>query len=183
MLIVEGTDGVGKTTLCKKLLTKLHTHIYAHFTRLPPGFDYFWGYVERMSRHVVQDRFHMSEVAYAVARGEPPHIDPDQYALVDARLRLIGGFTVVVTAEPSLVKERWRADQMYNLGATLEAGRMFIDIVSRPNYYRADVDYHFHCEEGENEYVPNTIVDDIVERYRERLRLTSEVASWHKRYL
>jgi thymidylate kinase len=171
MIIVEGPDGVGKTTLCKKLLSFLPTHIYSHFTRLPRGFDYHWGYTDRISPDIVQDRFHLSELAYAVARGETPNLDEWSYKLVDARLRLAGGFTIVITADQDLIKNRWDESQMYNLDRTLRAADQYMELVHRSPPRWIDIDMTFHCT-TEKAYVTDHEVRDIVERYQaNRLRL------------
>lgn len=166
MLVVEGPDGVGKTTLCKRLLKELPRHVYAHFTRLPRGFDYYWGYADRMSRFIVQDRFHMSEWAYAAARMETPKLCEDGYRLVDANLRLLGGFTVLVTADPDVVAGRWDPSQMFSLEATLGAAAEYLAILGRPGY-RPDVDFHFHATK-DKPYVPDDAVDEILRQYQSR---------------
>ena len=167
MLIVEGPDGVGKTTLCRSLLEKLPGHVYAHFSRLPPDFDYYWGYLDRASRRVVQDRFHMSEVAYAIARGEQPRIDPETYRLVDARLRQLGAYTVLVTADQGLIESRWDPTQMYDLYRTLSAARQFDLIADHHSDWRPDFDCHFHCTET-TPHVTQVAADRILNEYRRR---------------
>jgi hypothetical protein len=193
MIIIEGADGVGKTTLCKKLLNsgRLDDHVYAHFTRLPAGFDYHWGYAERMSPRVVQDRFHMSEIVYAAARGEASQLTPELYRLVDARLRLIGAYVVLVVADEGLVKSRWDASQMYDLEKTAAAARMFkslcdwaayIDADSKPAEpdrfaeYAVDIDQLIVLNE-ERPYATDDDVDLILEAYLHRQQAVRLAAS------
>lgn len=177
MLIIEGTDGVGKTTLAKELLKALPTHIYAHFTRLPQEFDYFWGYVERMSQHVVQDRFHISEVAYSYARGDQPHFDIETARLLDGKLRLLGAYTVVITADEDLISQRWDPSQMYNLKATLEANKVFTSaVVNHLDLWQFDVDFTTHLTK-DHPYVTRHELDQILEGYLRRQRALSAVQS------
>lgn len=156
--------------------------MYAHFTRLPPGFDYYWGYLERASVKVVQDRFHMSEVVYAMARGEPSKLSPEVYRLVDARLRLLGSYTVLVTADSTLIAARWDKGQMYSLERTLAAARGFMAIAECMGSgtaaefpgYQMDIDYTYHCNK-ERPYVDEAAVAAILRGYEDRRRAISEV--------
>lgn len=145
MLIVEGPDLAGKTTLCKKTLEYLTDHVYAHFSRLPKHFDYYEMYIDRMSRYIVQDRFHMSEIVYARVRNEEPNISHNRYRMLDAQAILHGGFTVVLFAskpEDTLLT-RWREGEMYDQDRVLLANRFFSQIAQSGCFhgYRINVDY------------------------------------------
>lgn len=168
MIIVEGPDGVGKTTFCKKLLAHLPGHVYSHFTRLPPGFDYYWGYAERVGRGLVQDRFHMSEVAYAQARGEEPRLDKWDYRLVDSLVRRVGGVTVLITGTQELVRSRWDAGQMYDVKKTLAAAQVYEDIAAQPLMYQyVDQDYLIRCT-SDRPYPTEHDVGAVLDLYRQR---------------
>lgn len=129
MLIIEGTDLVGKTTLAQTLTKRLaySGYVYSHFTRLPRGFDYCWDYIARASRRVVQDRFHMSEWAYSQARDdpEPSPLSCEKYRVIDGYLRSIGAFTVVILAEESLIRSRLGREEMYDIDVILKAQNSF----------------------------------------------------------
>lgn len=68
MIIVEGTDGVGKTTLCKKIANKLHLK----YVKIPrhtgdpevDGFKFYMQQVEELPVACVVDRFHLGEYVY-----------------------------------------------------------------------------------------------------------------------
>lgn len=172
MIIVEGADLVGKTTLCKKLVERLPGHVYAHFTRLPDSFDRYWGYHERASRGIVQDRFHMSEVAYAAMRGDlgSSGLTPEVYRLVDARLRRLGCMTVLLVAEPELLERRMREGEMYNISQILHVNAIFKEIIeSRGGSLGYDMDVDFWTEGFETKpYVLEEEIDELVERYETR---------------
>jgi thymidylate kinase len=173
VLLVEGPDGVGKSTFCKKLLAGLPTHVYAHFTRLPPMFDPYWGYAERASTRVVQDRFHMSEIVYAAACRRSTILPPEEYRLVDSHLRTKGMFLVLVTADPDLVKERWNPTQMFSLETTLHAAELFSRWRQEfPEYLEVgvEVDHRIHCTR-DNPYPNDDSVNRVLEAYRRRLRV------------
>ncbi len=180
MLIIEGPDCSGKTTLCKKLLKAINDqpnwggYIYSHFTRLPPRFDYYWGYVDRMSPCVVQDRFHMSEIVYSKVRGEPSSpLDPLTYQMVDAKITLMGGMVVLVEADPEMIRGRREADnrdQMYDIAGTVEAARLFtlINEDGPLQDYSCTIDHIIKCNE-DHPYATDDEVELILNKYRSRL--------------
>lgn len=176
MLIIEGTDLVGKTTLCKKLVAALANrgYVYRHLSRLPESFDHFRDYVPLMARKTVCDRFHMSEVAYATARGERPRVSQEVYRLLDAKVRLLGGFTVVITALPKLLEERRQRverNEMYGIDAICHANTVFNQCVMQTfEKYQTDCDFHIHCNE-ENPWPNEGQAAQIIERYVARQNL------------
>lgn len=163
MLIIEGSDLVGKTTLCNTILKHdaFSRYIYAHFTKLPHRFDRLWGYVDRMSRFIVQDRFHVSEPVYAEVRGEVTELTRERYRVVDAYLRLMGGYIVVVTADEDLIRSRWRDGEMYSIDKVLKANRLFIEVACEPCFY---VDKHIHCTGAKPYADPEEIIVDYLRR-------------------
>lgn len=168
MIIIEGTDLLGKTTLCRELVKRLASegYIYAHLTRLPPGWDYYWDYVARMSRRVVQDRFHDSELAYSHARGEGETgtlLWGVRYDLVDARFRLLGGMKFVVTATQEVLSRRYEAhgDDMYKIDVISRANEWFFENTNR-------FDYHHHITEVDEYPSQTELVDKFVREYLDR---------------
>lgn len=173
MLIIEGTDLVGKTTLCKTLVDELNSleclggYDYRHLSRLPPLWDFYYSYVSRMSRRVVQDRFHDSELAYSYGRGEDSPLDEFLYSLVEAQIRLFGGYKVLITCDTHVLKERYklRRDDMYNLDVITRANEWFMDNKSR-------FDCTFHLRQTD-EYVHPLMIRAIVDNYAaQQARLT-----------
>ena len=111
MLILEGADLVGKTTLQKRLLElpafTARGYLPDHMGVLPDGFDPVWGYVDRASRRVVMDRFHLSQVMYDLHwRRQARVVDPDAYRFIDGKLAALGAFTVVLTCDSGLLQQR-----------------------------------------------------------------------------
>lgn len=185
MIILEGTDLVGKTTLAKRLVELLDDrgYIYRHLSRLPDAFDRYHGYARLMSRCVVHDRFHMSEVVYSYARGDrSTKLCPETYRLVDAKLRLVPALTVVVTAaDASLVaRHRERAkDEMYDAELVLRANEAFKTIAQKGmftygdrRYNDMDVDVWLACT---NDFPSEKHAMEILELYERRLTTWSEI--------
>lgn len=148
MIIVEGPDLVGKTSVCQKLVKRLQSRgvIYAHFSRLPLSFDRYWGYQRRASRNIIQDRFHMSEPIYAAMRKDYTALDPEKYRMVDGMLRQLGAVHVVITATNDLIKSRWGREEMYDIEQVFEVNSMF-KLMANQQFkgYEPDVDFHFEC--------------------------------------
>lgn len=173
MLIIEGTDIVGKTTLAKKLTHELSSfgHIYSHFTRLPDNFDRYWGYIEHARPNIVQDRFHMSELVYASARRDSTSLDDETYRLVDAYLRNFGSYTVVITATEELLKSRYenininKTQQMYDLHTVLSANEYFKEVAFCSEKYDSDLSI---CESEDEPWPTENIIQFIKQNYLER---------------
>ena len=116
MLVVEGSDGVGKTVFCHALLKELESRgpwIYSHFGLLPITWRYPSSYFPHMSKYLVQDRFHMSEIVYRKARGEPQELSSFAYSIVDAKLCLLGGLTVILVADEQVIHYTFNPEETY----------------------------------------------------------------------
>ncbi|MHC4606860.1 MAG: hypothetical protein ACYTAF_07965 [Planctomycetota bacterium] len=109
MLVVEGPDLVGKTTLCGKLAEHLEECYgmptrYAHLGREAAG----WGPTEYASvvlPRTICDRLHMGDVVYGQTLLREGTISPEDYLRVDAAVRLAGGLVVLLDADPSSYDE------------------------------------------------------------------------------
>lgn len=204
MLIIEGTDLVGKTTLAELLVKRLSTredmrlsvsgpYQYAWFDKLPPTWDYFFSYLPAMRRFVVQDRFHMSEIVYREARGEPAKLYPETYRMLDGKLRLLGAFTVVVTADPDIIRNNFGTrEEMHGLDVILRANELFLEIVEGDGCagwtfeaHDPDVDVHYHaCVQNGFPSSNEKLVEEIIDKYTTRQRILNKLLaskeSWNE---
>ena len=173
MLILEGTDGVGKTTLCKKLLDKFAgSYTYRHLSKLPLSWMFPGSYYPHISRYVVQDRFHMSELAYRYARDEPQVLTIEAYRYIDGWVRSVGGLTVVFTADEGWLTSRPKREEMHTAVQHMRADLAFRDIASQMFAgYQCDVDLHFHL----TDYPSDWMIKIIEEHYYARQEALSEV--------
>jgi len=144
MLIIEGTDLVGKTTLANDIIPKLeYPHTYAHLGVLPKNWDHYHNYLDLMGRYIVQDRFIMSDIVYSKTLHRPLLMPAENYIAINAHLILWGGFTVVLTADNTLLGYRYDelGDTLYDLNTILRANDEFCRIVDNHSHH---FDLHYH---------------------------------------
>ncbi len=169
MLIVEGTDGVGKTTLCHHLVDRLKEHgpwIYSHLSKPPLKWHFPTSYFPRMTRFVVQDRHHMSEIVYRQAREEPRALTPMGYKLVDARLRQLGGFTIVIVGTEAIIRRNHKGDgDMHDVNIHLKANHHFRRIVM--GQWEESIDWNMWWDLHKG-WPEDWWIDQIIDKYTEQ---------------
>lgn len=187
MLIIEGSDCVGKTTLCNELLKRLNAAgcamIPQHFGLLPKDWGYYADYLPYMATHTVMDRFIMSEVVYGhTLRGGSP-LTPEIYRLLDAHLRMLGAVTVVVVANDYWyrlqLKEKYgERRQVFDVDQVTRVNKGFMDLVYRDDpvstwvlEYSVDFDYTYECNQGNGYPASNeTFLSMVTQTYLRRHR-------------
>lgn len=124
MIILEGTDLVGKTTLAKRLITGINEVIdakrqdcgidmranmrYQHLTVPPAGWDYEHDYLAMCARNVVQDRLWLSERAYGViTRGDTLIFNERLHMLECAARATFGAVTVVILGDDVTIEREF----------------------------------------------------------------------------
>lgn len=174
MLIIEGPDLVGKTTLCHELIERLNetgpniAYEYGHSGIPPSDWDYYWSYVKRMRPNIVQDRFYLSEVAYGTVARKKTRVTGKTMRLLQAQLRLVGAFTVVLTAPDGLIKDvygRHEKEEDFSLDEILAVNHFFQGMLNRSDYY--DIDYSMDACQYRTGWEGAYTVDEIVDLYLE----------------
>jgi thymidylate kinase len=184
LLIVEGPDGVGKTTLCRALLKRFHENhkrysafpvIYHHFSRPPSCWHFPRSYLPYVTRHTVCDRFHLSEMCYALVR--PGGADPfteNMVRLLEAHLMLAGSYTVLLTASEEFLRWQWSRkgdkQEMYDVEQVVQVNRLYENLQER--HPEARVDFHFRldaCREDSFLSLREDVMDDILMAWSSRL--------------
>lgn len=166
MLIIEGPDCAGKTTLAKKfvnLLGRYLPYIYQHLSRLPKGWS-LHEYFDLIYLCRVQDRFHISEPLYAQMRGDTSLFqfgDAFQKA-IEARLASVGALTVILLPSDSCIKNLWKPDQMYTLDQTLHIAALYREYAWNKANLQTTMVYAFNSEfPAEN----HQFMDEVIGRY------------------
>jgi hypothetical protein len=144
MIIIEGTDGVGKTSFCRKLADEFVSQMgstaagwYNHMSRPPENFNHVAGYM-RMVRAGVQDRFHLGSIVYGKILGCGCYPTPRKMALVQRYLEWQGCYIVVMRAERDWLKRELLArpdldKEMYQLEQILDANDAFTALSNSHN--------------------------------------------------
>lgn len=159
MIVVEGADCVGKTTLVAKLIKRLNQagfpHVPLHLSKLPECFDHVRDYLPLMSPNVVWDRFYMSRNAYGMAVDNQRVLNRREYRYLDAKARLVPTHHVVITATPQLIRERFEdgAHMSYTIDDILRVNDKYVEFCESG---WMDVDTHIQVsvlEPHVNDYV------------------------------
>jgi hypothetical protein len=105
LIILEGPDWSGKTTLVEKLTKQLHDCTVIQLQRGPlkpesdPVFEYTHqidGYTPGRAEHVIADRWHLGELVYGPLKREGSRLTPAQRWYIDAFIAARGGLIVYV---------------------------------------------------------------------------------------
>jgi len=157
MIIIEGTDLLGKTTLAHALVKALNDkelpHVYQHLSKLPDCFDVYWGYIPLIRRHIVQDRFHLSRQAYGTVFNNQKLFNPMELSLLKGALAKVGAFVVLCTGTKEFIKSQWGREEMYDLNGVIKVNDVF---------YKMSSDHHIHlC----GQQWASDDCDEIVKKY------------------
>lgn len=132
MLIIEGPDLAGKTTLARKLVEGLNaygkSHIYQKLDKLPDSFDVVYGYTQLISPHTVWDRFHLSRQAYGYAGVTQAQPSIQETNMLEGALSLAGCVTIVLGFwDLDLLETRYKQrKEPYSLDQIKKANEWYI---------------------------------------------------------
>lgn len=170
MIIVEGSDKVGKSTLCKKLAEKLGTRVYP-WGLLPDDFDFFWGYTDRMEMGAVWDRGWLSEIAYTSVLKRKVRFTYDHQAMANTAALLYGVVHVVVVAAPMMLMKRLlrEPDDKFD-GATV----LVVNDWFEKNYRSHPCDVVISCTE-DHPFPDDLAISTILDKYRRKEAILKKV--------
>ncbi|TDC91968.1 AAA family ATPase [Actinomadura sp. 7K507] len=109
VIVLEGCDGVGKTTLAGKLVQQ-HGYHLTHATRTPDGIDLAERYYNLLALpgRLVLDRSFISELVYGPLLHGRSRLTLAQARDLAAVVGSRGGLLVHVTAPPEVIADRLR---------------------------------------------------------------------------
>ena len=138
MLIIDGPDNVGKTTLAKKIVDVANKKSNGprftsrHLTRPPEDWDYFKGYkkLAESGMYTVQDRFHLGTIAY----DEVTRYNKYQLRIIESWIYSSGSLVVLLLPqsyrnyEARLRSKEYSKDEMFDVDRMLRAATIFEEI-------------------------------------------------------
>lgn len=108
LVVLEGCDGTGKTTLAKFLSKLLNADIIHCTAETPNDYDFFDGIISAaMTRNIIADRFCYGQFVYQ--KEEERHITREELHRLETRMLDADGKVVLVTATEELVMRRLAA--------------------------------------------------------------------------
>lgn len=108
LVVLEGCDGTGKTTLAKFLSKLLNADIVHCTAETPNDYDFFNDIISAaMTRNIIADRFCYGQFVYQ--KEEERHITREELHRLEARMLDADGKVVLVTAPEELVMRRLEA--------------------------------------------------------------------------
>jgi thymidylate kinase len=131
MIILEGVDKVGKSSLAKALARHLRDHEVVHCEVPPPGesvFDYQMRMIGK-KRKLIVDRLHWSEYAYGETYRGGCGYTVQQWAAMEEILAERGARIILLSDALSLVKERWeKEEKQFDVAGLVRLNTFFFDL-------------------------------------------------------
>ncbi len=186
MLIIEGSDCLGKTTFANLLVSEAAKRVhpisevprfpifYSHMSRPNKAFDFFDHYTDMMSKFAVQDRFHIGGIVWHDAIKQPA-LD-----IIEGRLRALGSMTIIFYASDlEWYENRIKNDDRGNMLPTdsmISANKWFVDLAkqdllngAKPMWdYAYDIKFEFNHDAR---FPDAEYANHILDKWFERLSL------------
>ena len=185
MLIIEGSDLVGKTTLIKEICEQASERgfpmIPQHFGLLPDNWDFEKDYHDYVSKRTVMDRFVLSEVVYGETLRYGSRITPRMWQRLHSYnvcgpgpgYDLESSMTVIIAAESVFFKQHVHKQmqervEVFKEEQICEVNDAFLDIIARHHFGKFDIYYDIaHIVTGNRDFPSSdpAFVSEIVETY------------------
>lgn len=170
MLLIEGSDCLGKTIVAKKIVRKIAGMglpvVYGWMTRPNEQlFDFFKDYKKVLNPYAVQDRFHLSGLAY-----HQDKISSEKLKIINSWIRAEGGIIVLFFAsDENWYRERLEKDTRGNI--------LPVDALCEANSF-----YKRYAEEGDYDYGFDILPKNVKpEQYVLDCGIDTLIGSWLNR--
>jgi thymidylate kinase len=116
LIILEGCDRVGKSTVAHALRKLLPGWSYRHHTKPPCDvYDYFSRFLADAHPRIIVDRCHWSNYTYGHVYGDQSQLSNHQWRLIELMMLSRGSVVLHMTDDIENIKSRWAADEMYKM--------------------------------------------------------------------
>jgi thymidylate kinase len=107
LIVLEGCDGAGKTTLARKLAKFMQAEIVHCTAETPNDWEFFSGIIRKSKeKNIIADRFCYGQFVYQHRDDRPLQLV--DLTLLESRIKEAGGTVVLVTAPIWLLQTRLR---------------------------------------------------------------------------
>lgn len=172
MLILEGSDCLGKTTFARTLLgvadarEKFPT-FYSHMSRPNSVFDFYTDYLDMMTRYAIQDRFHLGGIVWH-NRICQPSLD-----IIEGWLKGMGSMTFIMFAsDHAAYRDMIEKDERGNLlsiDAMVKANFQYEKLAHQGHALKAIVDFGWDI--SKKGYPTVELAEQVISEWFKRLIL------------
>jgi thymidylate kinase len=115
LIIIEGADCTGKTTLAKKLIKTIGEEHVSLLSKGPPALsdpvmEYIWplsGYIPNTKQHFICDRWHIGEMIYPNIFHRRSIMSIRDFMVIDNAIRALGALIVYLEPPINMVQEHF----------------------------------------------------------------------------
>ena len=179
MLIVEGSDLVGKTSLvkelCKEAIEQGFPMIPQHFGLLPDSWDFFSDYLPYIQKRTVMDRFIISELIYGELLRNKCRISYSSWEALNRLMTHEKCMTIIIAAEPEFFathvkKEHSKRGEVFNPEEIMSVNMGFLQTGIHHTFCSYKVDFTTLWKVENNRTFPSsnkTFIKNTIKRYIE----------------
>jgi len=171
MLIIEGSDCLGKTTLANNILKRVQElgeiATIRHLGRPDTTFDFYTDYFPMIEPSVIQDRFHLGALAY-----HDGVMTPDHLRIIEGWIYSHGGFIILMYASDfRKYRKRIENDPRGNLlevPILEEANKRFYELVHCNKKAIIDFSWDMYDFKSEEQYIGQYTINELTEQWLQR---------------
>jgi len=130
LIVLEGVDGAGKTTLTQRIMSTLPAEtlrLHSGPLKGDPLKEYLWrlrAYQPDSYQNIICDRWHVGELIYGPLFRGQSKLTPEMLTYIEMFLDKLGAYKLVVTADLMTIRQRL-TDRGENLLATNDVGMVW----------------------------------------------------------
>lgn len=135
MIILEGVDRVGKSSVAKALMRYLPDYKYVH-CEVPPEGEHVLDYHTRLlglndkkfDGKLIVDRLHWSEYSYGITYRSGCKYTQSQWNSLEDRLLNASAHVILMSDAVKLIRERWDENEQFDVAGLIRLNGLFFDL-------------------------------------------------------